>query len=261
MELHYRLLNPSSDLDADNKPTLIMMHGLFGSLENLSGIGRLLTEKFRVLSLDMRNHGRSPHSDQMNLGALAADINAFFTQHNIESAHLLGHSLGGKAMMEFALTHSNKAESLVVADIAPVGYDVRRHDAIFDALRAVDLQSVTGRSDVDKQVKEAIPELAVRSFVLKNLAKHEQGHYIWRANIDALYQQYDHLIAANRDSVFDGKVLFIKGGASDYIQQAHQEAVLQRFPNAQLKIMSDAGHWLHAENPELFTNLVKRFIG
>ncbi|GLS25537.1 alpha/beta fold hydrolase [Marinibactrum halimedae] len=250
----------SKEMSTQGEP-LIMMHGLFGSLENLAGVGRLLVDDFRVISLDMRNHGRSPHDDTMTLSVLAEDVLKYMDEHRIEKAHLFGHSLGGKAMMEMALTYPDRVAKVVVGDIAPIAYLEPRHNNVFVGMESVPLSSIQSRGEADDVLKQHIQESAVRSFILKNLHKNDQGQFAWKPNIAGLKSNYSHIIGGNReDCTFDGDVLFIKGDQSDYILPEYREQVLQRFPNAQVKIIPNTGHWLHAEKPETFASLMKAFL-
>jgi len=246
---------------SESGPVLVMMHGLFGSLENLSGIARYLTEHYQIYSLDMRNHGKSPHAEDMTLRTMASDVIEFLDRENLESAYLLGHSLGGKVMMEAALTAPARVDKLVVADIAPVDYAVPRHDDVFAGLEAVEFANLTNRSQADEQLAAHISEPAIRSFILKNLARNSDGSYHWRINVPAIKANYFHLIGANRDdSQYAGPVLFIKGEHSDYLTSEHRPEVVKRFPNAEVKILGGTGHWLHAEKPEVFAKLVHGFL-
>ncbi len=240
---------------------LVLMHGLFGSLENLGGIARLLAEHYRVFSLDMRNHGRSPHASTMSLGEMASDVLQFLDQQQLPKAHLLGHSLGGKVMMELALTEPSRVLSLIVGDIAPVDYGEPRHDDVFAGIEAVNPEHILNRSQADALLAEHIETPSIRSFILKNLERDEHGRYRWRVNVQALRDCYPQLIGANRnDRQFSGPTLFIKGEHSNYVTADYREDVVQRFPNAQVKMLAGTGHWLHAEKPELFAKLAHKFI-
>lgn len=238
---------------------LILIHGLFGSLENLGGIARPLADHYTVYSLDLPNHGRSPHTDTMNLATMAADVLSWMDEQKLESAHILGHSLGGKVAMELALGYAERINSLVVLDIAPVTYPPH-HDAIFEGLLALDPGQLESRAQADDLLKSHVSELPVRSFLLKNLVKESQG-FGWRINLSAIHQNYSHLIDANReDGTFTGPTLFVKGGNSNYIQEKHRDAIVSRFPKAAVKIVPETGHWLHAEKSELVAGLVRRFL-
>lgn len=239
---------------------LILLHGLFGMGDNLSMVAKSLSEVFQVYKLDLRNHGRSPRADSMTLTEMAVDVKEFMDAHGIARAHLLGHSLGGKVAMQLALDYPEMIDKLIVADIAPVAYG-DRHGQVFAGLEAVDLTHVSSRSDADKILREFIREDNVRMFLLKNLYKDQAGNFQWRINLPVLSRCYEQFGRANQgDQPFSGPVLFIKGALSDYISEAYSSATRRLFPNAQLKIIQNTGHWLHAEKPLVFNQLVKRFL-
>lgn len=235
------------------------MHGLFGSLENLGGIARLLQDQFTVYSVDLPNHGRSPHSNPTSLERMSEQLGEWFGEQGLTNAKWLGHSLGGKVCMELALIQPDIVQRLVVVDIAPVAYG-QHHDDVFAGLLSVDPATLSSRSEADKIIAAHVPEIAVRSFLLKNLQK-EGGGFVWRMNLSALHDHYLSLIKANRtDSSFDGPTLFLKGGNSPYIGEAQRDDILQRFPSTQLKVVANTGHWLHAEKPEVVAKLVSKFL-
>lgn len=239
---------------------LILLHGLFGMGDNLSMIAKPLSEHFQVYQLDLRNHGRSPRADSMTLTEMAADIKAFMDARDIARAHLLGHSLGGKVAMQLALDYSERVNKLVVADIAPVAYS-DGHKEVFAGLEAVDLAGLSSRRNADNTLRQFIQADNVRMFLLKNLYKSEDGGFQWRINLPVLSRSYHNLGQANHSNKpFTGPVLFIKGELSDYITEAYSDATRRLFPNAQLKIIQNTGHWLHAEKPAIFNQLVKRFL-
>lgn len=242
-------------------PPIIVIHGLFGSLDNLGLIARKLSDSYCVYSLDLPNHGRSAHTDSTSLVSLAEAVAHWMDENDVARAHILGHSLGGKVGMEIALRYPEKVDRLMVADIAPVAYHAR-HDDVFAAFRAVDLGAIQSRMDADKMMQPYVSELSTRSFLLKNLEKTSEGSWYWRANIDGLIGAYDQLIEANSDSFpsFSAPVLFIKGELSPYILPEHRDAILSLFPNASVKVINGTQHWLHAEKPDIFVGIIKRFL-
>ncbi|MCX4027480.1 alpha/beta fold hydrolase [Endozoicomonas sp. SM1973] len=253
LKLHHKVLGAGEPL--------ILVHGLFGSLENLGGIAKILAEQFMVYSLDMRNHGRSPHSDRMDHQLMAGDIAHFMDENGIKRAHLLGHSMGGKAVMQLALTNPQYVNKLIVADIAPIKYTAR-HSDVFAGLQAINPKAIKSRIEADKILQEHIKELPVRSFLLKNLVKNAETGFTWRMNLAALHNQYENIIDGQTfDKPHNGDVLFIKGGNSDYLLPKHREEIITMFPNAQVREIPNTGHWLHAEKPELFCRIVERFLG
>lgn len=244
---------------AGEGPPLLLIHGLFGSLENLGGIARLLAKQFSVYSIDLPNHGRSPHTETLSMHSMANAVSDWLDSRHLERVSLVGHSLGGKVAMELALSQPDKVDKLVVMDIAPVHYPPH-HDDVFAGLTAVEPESLKTRSEADAILKNHVPEIAVRSFLLKNLVKNGSG-FAWRMNLPVLQQYYDEILAANSEnSQFPGDALFIKGGDSNYIQEKHRQAIVSRFPKANVKTVPGTAHWLHAEKPDLIASIITRFI-
>jgi len=239
---------------------LVLLHGLFGSLENLGVIARQLQEEYQVISIDLPDHGQSPHSAQFSFAGYAELVVNTLKQLGLESVSLLGHSLGGKIAMEIALNHPEMVNNLLVADIAPVSYKPR-HQNVFAALKAVDLKNIATRQQADQAMSEFLSEAGVRQFLLKSLVKDEQGRFAWRFNLDMLIRDYDVLSAGiESNSQYRSRVLFIKGANSDYITREHQEHITRLFPNAEAKIIANTGHWLHAEKPFVFAGIVSSFL-
>lgn len=239
---------------------LLLVHGLFGMGDNLAMIARPLSDHFQVHSLDLRNHGRSPRAASMSFSEMASDLVEYMDQNAVDSAHVLGHSLGGKVAMQLALSAPGRVAKLIVADIAPVSYPQRGHDEIFAGIRAVGLAGLRSRIDADKAMAQHILDPAVRQFILKNLYRDADRGFDWRINVDALWQCYDQLRQAVAGPAFNGDALFIKGGLSPYIQDQHWPVIKQLFPNAQLQVVEQTGHWLHAENPQVFNQFVLSFL-
>ncbi len=238
---------------------VILIHGLFGSLENLGALAKGLAEHFCVYSIDLPNHGRSPHSEATNLKQMSDEVLEWMRQHKLDNVFVVGHSLGGKVAMEIALRHPDQIKKLVVMDIAPSAYPPH-HSDVFEGLRAVDIHNITSRSEAEASMKPHVPEVAVRSFLLKNIVRESAGHFSWRMNLRALYEGYADLICANHESCFDAPVLFLKGGASDYISEKNRQDIESRFPEQSLKIVANTGHWLHAEKPAMVTRLINNFL-
>ncbi|MCP3906629.1 MAG: alpha/beta fold hydrolase [Oceanicoccus sp.] len=246
-------------LSGEGEP-LILLHGLFGMGDNLASIARPLSEYFTVYQLDLRNHGRSFWADSMRFEDMAADVLAFMGKKGLGQVHLLGHSLGGKVAMQVALMAPGRVASLVVADIAPVYYD-GNHNEVFAGINAIDLHRLASRQDAEHILQQHIEEDGVRLFLLKSLYKNEAGQFDWRLNTAAIERCYDDIRQAlTSDKPFNGPTLFIKGELSAYIQSNHREAIESLFPQAQLKVIQNAGHWLHAEKPVAFNNVVKQFL-
>ncbi len=251
MKLHFRV-------DGSGEP-LVLMHGLFGSLENLGSVARRLCDQFRVYSLDMRNHGKSPHHSMMSYDEMVLDVVRFLDDQQLSRVHLLGHSMGGKVAMQLALSHPERVSRLVVADIVPVQYGDHHRD-IFKGLLSFDPANIHSRREADRLLAPHVPEMAVRSFLLKNLLKNVAGGFSWRVNMPVLHKQYRNIMQGQHGHPFNAPTLFIKGGDSEYILPRYREQVSALFPNGSIKVINGTGHWLHAEKPELFCTLVRRFL-
>ncbi|WP_261844076.1 alpha/beta fold hydrolase [Aliamphritea ceti] len=237
---------------------LIILHGLFGTLENWGSQIKTLAENYQVYAIDLRNHGRSPHDSEMTYSAMSADIAELMDLHGLESAHILGHSMGGKAAMQLAMTQPERIRQLIIVDIAPVQYS-HDHDSVIQGLIAVNLDTIKSRREADQQLAVHITETGLRQFLLKNLFRTESG-FAWRMNLQVIESQYAHISAAPEGNCYIGNTLFIKGGNSDYITLEHREALLKYFPTAAYKIIQNAGHWPHAEKPAAFSKLVMSFL-
>lgn len=237
---------------------VVLLHGLFGDLDNLKTLGRDLSDHYQVILIDARNHGDSFHSDHMNYADMADDLARTLDHLNIEAAHIVGHSMGGKLAMEFALSYPDRAQSIIAADISPVAYDPK-HRHILDALKAIDLRKVGNRADADKQLAQHIETRGVRQFLLKNLRRDDNG-YQWRINLETLDSCYAEISGAVREGHYDGPILFIKGGDSNYLMNEHADAIKRRFSDIEIKIIEGTGHWLHAEKPRIFNRLARAFL-
>ena len=238
---------------------LIIMHGLFGTLENWGGQIKALSEHFTVYAVDLRNHGRSPHSDQISYPLMASDIIQLMDQQGLGSAHILGHSMGGKVAMQLAMNNPERINKLIVVDIAPVQYP-DHHNDVFAGLNSIDLSHLKSRSEADLQLARHIPETGVRQFLLKNLYRNELKQFAWRMNLPALETRYNEISRPPTGPAYDKGMLFIKGEKSDYITAAYRDEILRLFPKAGYRIIKDAGHWPHAEKAVAFTKLVISFL-
>jgi esterase len=259
VELNYRI-------SGEGEP-LILLHGLFGSLENLGGISRRLQDEWQIHALDQRNHGSSPHTDAMDYPAMAADVVAYMDARGIDKASILGHSMGGKVAMQVALQAPERVNKLIIADISPVAYKPK-HDAILESLKSLELEGVRSRQDADEQMAEWVDALATRQFLLKNLERVPRDEQVtdgpmfrWRLNLPVIDACYANLAAAPvSEGPFTGPVLFLKGADSAYIQEKHRADIQRLFPAAEIRIIQGTGHWLHAEKADLFASLSRRFL-
>jgi len=197
----------------------------------------------------------------MNYSLMAEDLIEFFRERSIASAHLLGHSMGGKTAMEFALTFPEKVSKLIVVDIAPRAYGPA-HGEIFNALLSVDPKAFQTRREIEAALAPAVPELRVRRFLLKNLARDPAGAFYWKLDLRNIFQNYSSLNAAiAADRLFEKPARFIRGGRSDYVQEQDFAAIRRLFPRAEICLLRDAGHWVHEETPEALVENVEHFLG
>lgn len=251
MPLHYHRIGERGEW-------VLLLHGLFGLGDNLGALAKFLAAEFRVVQIDLRNHGRSPHSEEMSFAAMAADIEHLQDTLEITRSHLVGHSLGGKVAMQLALNDAARVQRLIVADIAPVAYPPQ-HTTILSALESIDLTQLRSRQQADVQLAQSITEISVRQFLLKSLYK-EGDVFRWRFNLPVLQANYTKLTEALSGKPFDGPTLFIKGELSDYIKSEYEHAMRALFPHFEFKLIAGTGHWLHGEKPEAFNRLVTRFL-
>ncbi|MEM7292059.1 MAG: alpha/beta fold hydrolase [Pseudomonadota bacterium] len=243
----------------DSDPVLVILHGLFGSGQNWTSQARSLSEHYRVLLPDLRNHGQSPHDPAVSYPLMADDVRRLLDKLGVESFFLVGHSMGGKTAMRFALDHPNRVEKLAIVDIAPRAYPPH-HDTIFSGLSKLDLGAIKSREEASRQLTEAIPEEGIRAFLLTNLKK-SGGAFHWQMNLPVLESQYSHIAAPiEASNAYAGETLIIKGGESDYISARDEADFHALFSNLQLKIIANAGHWPHAEKPQVFYKLLLDFL-
>ena len=239
---------------------LVLLHGLFGSGDNWFGVAPKLAEKFHVFAPDLRNHGHSPHHLEMDYPLMTADVEKFFVEQKIASAYVIGHSMGGKVAMQFALDFPARVKKLVVVDMAPRAY-ARTHDPIFAALLALDLKSFQTRSQIEDALAPEIPSLNLRRFLLKNLSRDDRGNFVWKMNLRGVAENYSRLgEVLSPQNHFEKPTLFIRGGRSDYIAPTDELEIRRLFPAAKIQTIAAANHWVHADAPEEFLRLVLDFL-
>jgi len=238
----------------------IILHGLFGTSDNWQTFAKKLSGDFNVFTLDLRNHGRSPHSKEFNYEILADDIRDFMLQQKIEKTHILGHSLGGKIAMQFALKYRECTISIIVADIAPRAYS-GHHYELFDTLFSLDIAAIPDRKEIEEILKEIITQDNIRHFLMKNLHRRKEGGFEWKMNLDVLYGNYEEILSAiYHPDPFLGPALFIRGEKSGYILDTDYWDILRLYPNGELETIMDAGHWVHVDAPIEMFGLVKAFM-
>ena len=239
---------------------VFLIHGLLGSLTNLGNLARALAPNYRVISVDLRNHGDSPHLQEMSLPSMALDIADLMDDLSIASGHFVGHSLGGKVAMQLALSDSVKVDSLVVADIAPVKYKEKNTNEI-NALYNLSKVIIKDRKTADTLLADYGIASSVSGFLLKNLRRNSDGNFELKLNITAIKECYkNHLLVAPKGENFAGPCLFFKGENSSYIEPHHIPMIQSLFTQSALHTVKDAGHWLHADKPDYFNQLVLQFI-
>ena len=239
---------------------IIILHGLFGTLDNWQTVGKQLAEHYSVFLIDQRNHGRSPHTDKIDYPSMAQDLYQFMETQWVYKAYIMGHSMGGKTAMQFALNHPDMVEKLIVVDIAPKAYK-GGHQDIFDALTSLDLEKIESRSEADEILKAQIEDTGIRQFLLKNLTRNKEGGYQWKMNLPILVQDYPKLLAEpHAETPFEKPSLFIRGGKSEYILEEDTVLIHELFPEASIKTVPEAGHWVHAEAPDHLMKLVTEFL-
>lgn len=239
---------------------LLVFHGLFGMLDNWGSFGKEMGEFFPVHLIDLRNHGKSFHSPEMSHDDLAHDILHYMEFHKLAKINLLGHSLGGKAVMQFAIKYPIKVNKLIVVDISPKAYPPH-HQGIIKALETIDFEKQSTRQEVEDVLHQYIPEKSVVQFLAKNLYWTDDKKLNWRFNLKTLSDKYTEFVSnAIKYGVYSGETLFIVGEKSNYILPQDEFQIKQQFPNASIVTIKNAGHWVQAENPTDFNEVVKDFL-
>lgn len=252
MELHYRTMG-------EGQP-IIILHGVFGTSDNWQTFAKQLSDSYQIFLLDQRNHGLSPHSDTFDYHVMAEDLREFIERHELKNPVILGHSMGGKVAMFFAVSHPNLFEKMIVVDIAPRHYPVH-HQKILEALGAVKIDQVSSRKEAEDQMKPYIADFGIRQFLLKNLKREDNDSFGWKLNLSVIRDNIERIGEAVDDSrPVDKPVLFVGGEKSDYIRDEDHALISKIFPQARIKTIPGAGHWVHAEQPKLLLEEVKGFL-
>jgi pimeloyl-ACP methyl ester carboxylesterase len=238
---------------------LVILHGLFGSLDNWMTLAKKLGNHFEVFVVDARNHGQSPHSDDFNYEVMADDLYEFLMEQHIVDPIILGHSMGGKTAMQFAMNYPNKLDKLIVADISPKSYPVH-HTAILEGMLSLDLNVINTRKGADEELSKHIDDFSTRQFLLKNLYWIEKEKLAWRFNLPVINSQIEIIgQGLNNIEIFEKPSLFIRGKKSNYISENDFEPIQNIFPNTRIESMN-TGHWVHAENPTEFLQILSSFL-
>lgn len=263
-KLAYTAFTPSEpSLPSPKRPSspILLLHGLFGSKRNWYSIGKRFVQERNVYALDLRNHGSSPWVDTMTYPEMSEDVAHFIVTLEHSPVTIIGHSMGGKIAMYLALNFPHLVECLIVVDIAPVEYSADR-SVYIQALKDLPLKSLTSRNHADNLLQQRIPDRNIRALLLQNLVKQTENTSVWkwRCNLQAIADAQNTLNTfPNTQKTFTAPVLFLKGTESDYIRQSHIPTLERLFPNAYCDSVHDAGHWIHAQQPEVFLEKSLKF--
>ncbi|MHA8065679.1 alpha/beta fold hydrolase [Aquirufa sp. ROCK2-A2] len=253
MKLYFRKVGESG-------PVIIILHGIFGSSDNWLGIAKSLAEKNQVYLLDQRNHGQSPWSDDFNYTAMAEDLLEFIHDHQIDQPIIIGHSMGGKVVMQFDLSHPHIAKKIVVVDIAPKFYPVH-HTQILAGLNSIDLSTLVSRTAASEHLKRFEENEGIRQFLLKNLYRNAEQQFAWRINLKVITQ---HIDVVGHELIFKDQshtpAIFIKGANSHYIQPEDHRYISELFDHFDIIEIPQAGHWVQADQPELFLKALEEIL-
>ncbi|QYH40139.1 alpha/beta fold hydrolase [Algoriphagus sp. NBT04N3] len=238
---------------------LVILHGLFGSADNWFSIAKELEKDFTLYLVDQRNHGDSPHSEEWNYEVMVEDLKELIDEEGLDKIYLMGHSMGGKTAMNFAVEYPERVDRLIVADIAPRYYEVH-HQTILEGLNSIKLDQIKSRKEADDQLAKYIDEVGIRQFLLKSLGRNSEG-FVWKINLPVITENIEEVgEELDSDGKYEGPTLFLGGSNSNYIRQEDLPDILEHFPNYQIEFVQDAGHWLHAEKPEAVIQEVRRFL-
>ena len=240
-------------------PPLIVLHGLFGSSDNWYTLAKSFSAHFTVFLIDQRNHGQSPHTDEFNYSVLTEDLQEFIEEHKLQKPAIIGHSMGGKTAMNYAVRYPDNLGKLVVVDIVPKTYPIH-HDQILEGLIVVPVATLSSRNEADRVLSVYVPEAEVRQFLLKNLSRKSEGGFEWKINVDAINKNIEAMaLGMVQQGTYEGPVLFVKGKRSNYFKAGDEELIKKIFPLATFTVL-DTGHWVQAENPEAFGKLVLNYL-
>ena len=255
MILHHRVLGH----EHPSESAVVILHGVFGTSDNWQTFGKALAEHHRVLLVDQRNHGQSPHSAEFNYTAMANDLKTLIEEEQLPCPVVLGHSMGGKTAMFFAVRYPELLSKLIVVDIAPRAYPVH-HQAVLNAFAAVKIDQIQSRQEAEEQMMPLVPEKGVRQFLLKNLQRTDDG-FSWKLNLPVVRDNIEAIgEAVPEGQTFEKPTLFVRGAKSDYVQDEDKTLIEQYFPKAQVATIKKAGHWVHAEQPEALLEVVTDFL-
>lgn len=239
---------------------IIILHGIFGSSDNWLSVAKVFAENYKVYLPDLRNHGESFHDETFTYEAMANDLKDFIQDQKLQDPVIIGHSMGGKVAMKFAVNHPELFDRLIVVDISPRAYPPH-HENILNGLKSIDLNTISSRKDADDALATYVKEKGVRQFLLKNLARDDNNRFKWKLNLPVIDKNIENVGEGLEDRLASDKpTLFIRGANSDYLRNEDNIVIVSTFPNSEVKTIPNAGHWVHAENPEEFIKVVKDFL-
>lgn len=251
MKLFYRELGQGQPI--------IIMHGIFGSSDNWLTQARILSEDYRVISLDLRNHGQSPHDNRFDYTSMANDLKLFIEEHQLANPIVIGHSMGGKVAMNFAVAHQDLLDKLIVVDISPRPYNLE-HYVIIDGLKAIPIEKIQSRTEAEAALTPYVAEPEVRQFLLKNLQRKGEGGFTWKINLPVIDKNLSNIgLDLQYEGKFEKPTLFIRGGRSKYVRDEDWQHIKEIFPRAELETL-DTGHWVQAEKPKEFVEVVSKWL-
>lgn len=253
MKLHFRKYGSGQPM--------IILHGLFGQSDNWNSLAKQFSENgFEVYAADQRNHGLSPHSEDWDYQAMSDDLHELIADHQLKNVILIGHSMGGKTVMQYTLQHPENVDKLIVVDIAPKYYPPQ-HPSVIKGLSAVDFNVVKTRKEVEAILSEYIDDFGTKQFLLKNVYWKENGLLGWRFNLEVILKKMENMgLAVTSDSSVDVPALFIRGAKADYVSDKDIDMIQELFPRSMLETIEGSGHWVHAEKPKEFFESVMRFV-
>ena len=239
---------------------ILILHGLFGISDNWITIAKNLAKNYLVYVLDMRNHGRSPHTAAFTYSDMVEDVYEFLTDMNLRQVSIIGHSMGGKTAMSFALEYPHRLNKLVIIDISPRKYPIF-HKNIIEGLLALDISSLNSRKDADVKLTEKISSRRIRQFLLKNLTRNDDGFFTWRINLAVIAENLSEIGAEIKSkSSFSNPTLFIRGGNSEYIGESDFQLIQNHFTNSEIITIPGTSHWVHSEAPEEVFKVIDAFL-
>lgn len=251
MKLHFR--------EYGNGRPMVILHGLFGSSDNWLTQAKMFASDYHVFTVDLRNHGLSPHDDAFDYSSMVSDLDEFFREHDLSGAILIGHSMGGKAAMNFAISHPDAVGKLIIVDIAPRSYDLE-HYVIADGLAAIPIEKLSSRKEAEDILADYVSDLGTRQFLLKNLQRKSEGGFSWKMNLPVIREKLANIgVDLVSEGKFERPTLFVRGARSSYIVDSDVRRIKEIFPGAEIQSM-DTGHWVQAEKPSEFVALVTDWI-